>query len=71
MNCRFCQNYEPKGRYGGHCHLLSVEVQGKWVACSHFFTKFSKQTLIASEKISVDLTSVNLMMPSAKASNNH
>jgi hypothetical protein len=44
MNCRFCKNYDPVGRNGGHCHLLSVPVQGGWDACSCFLTKFSEKS---------------------------
>lgn len=33
--CRLCQYYQPDGRRGGRCELLSgVPVQGSWQACA-------------------------------------
>ena len=51
MNCRFCKNYDPKGRQGGYCNLLSVTVQGKWAACSRYLDKFPKDSLPENEKL--------------------
>jgi hypothetical protein len=55
MNCRFCKNYEPKGRQGGYCNLLSVRVQGKWDACSGYLDMFPKDSLSEPEKLVADL----------------
>ena len=51
VNCRFCKNYDPRGRNGGYCNLLSVPVQSKWDACRCFLPKFSPMPLIKSKKL--------------------
>ena len=32
-SCRYCMNYMPLGRRGGHCQQLAVPVQSGWKAC--------------------------------------
>ncbi len=32
--CRSCRYYQPTGRRGGMCQLLTVPVRGGWKACS-------------------------------------
>ena len=56
--CRFCKNYDPTGRQGGHCGLLSVPVQGKWAACSCYLDRFPKVSLAENEKSMSDLVLV-------------
>jgi hypothetical protein len=58
MNCRFCKNYDPKGRQGGYCNLLSVAVEGKWDACSSYLDKFPKDSLSENEKLIANLVLV-------------
>ena len=55
MNCRFCKSYDPKGRQGGYCHVLSVTVQWKWAACSCYLDKFPKDSLSENEKLIANL----------------
>jgi hypothetical protein len=31
--CRYCRHYQPEGRRGGTCQILSAPVQGTWKAC--------------------------------------
>jgi len=33
-DCRLCRYYQPTGRRGGICQLLSVSVKGSWDACA-------------------------------------
>ncbi|MFM7887264.1 MAG: hypothetical protein ACKPCM_11365 [Pseudanabaena sp.] len=44
MNCRFCKNYAPQGRNGGHCSALSVPVQGKWESCRLYLASFTAKS---------------------------
>jgi hypothetical protein len=32
--CRHCRFYSPRGRRGGQCGQLNVEVMGHWKACA-------------------------------------
>jgi hypothetical protein len=45
MDCRFCKNYDPTGRNGGYCNLLTVPVKGKWDACRCFSSSFPENSL--------------------------
>ncbi|NEP11691.1 MAG: hypothetical protein F6K14_16055 [Symploca sp. SIO2C1] len=33
-SCRSCRYYQPTGRRGGMCQLLTVPVRSDWKACS-------------------------------------
>jgi hypothetical protein len=55
MDCRFCKNYDPRGRQGGFCNLLSVSVQGKWAACNCYVDKFPKDSIPENEKLTANL----------------
>lgn len=48
--CRYCRFYEPQGRRGGSCQMLSVSVQGSWKACAFASPPF-KTTLTKLEDI--------------------
>jgi hypothetical protein len=58
MDCRFCKNYDPRGRQGGYCNLLSVSVQGKWAACSCYLDNFPKVSIPEDEKSIANLVLV-------------
>jgi len=55
MDCRFCKNYDPTGRNGGYCNLLTVPVQGKWDACRCFSSSFPENSLLELEKLTPNL----------------
>jgi hypothetical protein len=38
--CRYCRNYSPEGRRGGHCAQLGVQVQANWKSCSFALPAF-------------------------------
>ena len=48
--CRYCRFYEPQGRRGGDCRMLSVSVQSDWEACALASPPF-KTTLTKLEDI--------------------
>ena len=46
--CRICRYYQPTGRRGGMCQLLSVPVRSGWMACSCSALPFGKNQSSAS-----------------------
>ena len=48
--CRYCRFYQPEGRRGGSCEMLSVQVQSSWKACAFASHPF-KTTLKKLEDI--------------------
>lgn len=58
--CRLCRYYQPVGRRGGTCQLLSVPVRGSWKACSlaiqPFTTSWALEELLQDEKLIFEKT---------------